>query len=253
MNNNKETVRVSFSATTENQEELKRILDHHIDWLIDLDSNHDVISDVYDVTLEKCSLDMKNTEIHYLYRDAGNYKLYSNIVIAGEMTEDQENAIKECLVDSTWFKPAEVGLPDDKRYSGTEDDHDLFEWLGYDIVNKAPTPGFEAITPEDLVQRFQDRKGHWYGESDIEEKMTEHDLYIYLSSHYIAWKLWNTEDILDRLQALGYQPSEGNLQAVLEKSDAIDDFLGRCTDEDWETIDCAIREADRELGLAVLD
>ena len=40
-----------------------------------------------------------NTKIMYLYRDASNYKKYSEEVVAGELDSDQERQIKESLFE----------------------------------------------------------------------------------------------------------------------------------------------------------
>ena len=68
-----------------------------------------------------------NTLIEYLYRDGSNYKKYSEAVVSGTLDEKEVLEIWECLEYGELFLPAQVGLPDDNRYSGTEDDHPWFE------------------------------------------------------------------------------------------------------------------------------
>lgn len=161
MSNNCETVKVSFYATTKDLEKLEGIVSHHLDYLIDLESNFDVLTDVYRAKVEKCL----NTEISYLYRDTGNYKRFTSIVIAGAMTEDQEKIIQSCLYDGEWFLPEPVGLPanDLSAEYGYDDelDHPWFEWQYAKFVNEAPTPGFEHVTVNDLVRRFQAARDKW--------------------------------------------------------------------------------------------
>lgn len=102
-----------------------------------------------------------NTEIWYTYRDASNYKLHTTVVIPGVVSDDQEKTIRDCLIDGECFLPAQVGLPDDNRYSGTEDDHSYFELNSFESVNKPVTKGFENLTPENLVERFLKAKDNW--------------------------------------------------------------------------------------------
>ena len=50
---NMETVTVTMQIDTENVNELKRILDHHIDYVLDMDNNTDIISSVHNVKVKK--------------------------------------------------------------------------------------------------------------------------------------------------------------------------------------------------------
>ena len=56
-----------------------------------------------------------NTRIHYLYRDADNYKVQNECVILGEMTGEQEQRIIACLDEKEYFVPSRVGMPERKR------------------------------------------------------------------------------------------------------------------------------------------
>ena len=60
-----------------------------------------------------------NTKISYLYRDADNYKMRHEVVIAGSMSEEQEKAIEDSLDEGVYFIPSQVGLPDDRFGSVT--------------------------------------------------------------------------------------------------------------------------------------
>ena len=44
-----------------------------------------------------------NTRIHYLYRDASNYKVSNEIIVPGTFTEEQIDAIIGCLMENTLF------------------------------------------------------------------------------------------------------------------------------------------------------
>jgi hypothetical protein len=50
-----------------------------------------------------------NTRIDYLYRDAGNYKVYDSIIVAGVLTEQEQKDLHDAL-DSDCFIPEQVGM-----------------------------------------------------------------------------------------------------------------------------------------------
>lgn len=99
-----------------------------------------------------------NTRIDYLYRDADNYKKHCAVIIEGEMTEEQEQAIEECLDEGGYFIPSQVGLPDERFGSKTEANHPWFEWEGCEASTAAPTL---HITAAELVARFQQAANGW--------------------------------------------------------------------------------------------
>lgn len=104
-----------------------------------------------------------NTVVKYLYRDADNYKKRHNVVITGEMTEEQETAIEQCLDDGGYFIPSMVGLPDERFGAETMADHPWFEWIGVEATAGKPTL---HITAEELVARFQKASNGWQESAD---------------------------------------------------------------------------------------
>lgn len=100
-----------------------------------------------------------NTRINYQYRDASNYKVFNTAVIEGELTEDDQKIILDCLHDGEYFIPSQVGLDEERFGDITEDDHYWFEL----------EPGFAepcnsascGITAEQLVASFKATKGNW--------------------------------------------------------------------------------------------
>lgn len=100
-----------------------------------------------------------NTRIDYLYRDGSNYKVPNTAILQGEMTPAQEAAIIACLDCEEYFIPSQVGLPE-KRFSkwDEQDDHAWFEWQRCEPTAASPTV---AMTADDLVRRFAERKGRW--------------------------------------------------------------------------------------------
>lgn len=96
----------------------------------------------------------KNTCIEYLYRDADNYKKLNRHVIIGEVTEKMLEDICSFLDEGEFFKPAMVGLPEEKFGSTTEADHDWFEAWGNFCTPVDAAPDV-FITAEDLVLNFR--------------------------------------------------------------------------------------------------
>lgn len=99
-----------------------------------------------------------NTKIMYLYRDASNYKKYSEEVVAGELDSDQERQIKESLFEGEFFLPAQVGLPDSNRFYGTDDDHPWFELCECVPTTQEATAEVSAVQ---LVQNFVATRENW--------------------------------------------------------------------------------------------
>lgn len=106
-----------------------------------------------------------NTRISYLYRDADNYKVQNSVVICGDMTEEQQKKIIDCLDASEYFVPSQVGMPEKKFGCDTEADHAWFEWQGVEETEQEPTLD---ITAEELVKKFENFLKRGYMESGVE-------------------------------------------------------------------------------------
>ena len=104
-----------------------------------------------------------NTKISYLYRDADNYKVRHEVVIAGSMSEEQEKAIVDSLDGGVYFIPSQVGLPDDRFGSVTEADHPWFEWEDVEPTTAHPTL---HVTAEELTAKFVDAANGWMESTD---------------------------------------------------------------------------------------
>ena len=104
-----------------------------------------------------------NTKISYLYRDADNYKMRHEVVIAGSMSEEQGKAIEDSLDEGVYFIPSQVGLPDDRFGSVTAADHPWFEWVGVEPTADRPTL---HVTAEELTAKFVDAANGWTESAD---------------------------------------------------------------------------------------
>lgn len=96
-----------------------------------------------------------NTKMSYMYRDADNYKSLTEVVISGEITEEQEDRIVAKLDDDTYFIPEQLGLPakrmDDYPYD-PEVDHPYCELIGFESTSLDAT---EDLTVDELVAAFE--------------------------------------------------------------------------------------------------
>jgi len=103
-----------------------------------------------------------NSKINYLYRDAGNYKVYNECVIVGRLTEAQKRIILSCLDEGEYFIPSLVGLPEVKfdEVDDPEVDHQWFELQedGFEETIQSPTVFLSA---DDLVTAFCNCKDRW--------------------------------------------------------------------------------------------
>lgn len=113
-----------------------------------------------------------NTEIQYLYRDASNHKINNRVVIPGQITQEQQDKIINSLYDGRFFIPRQVGLPEERFSTFTEDDHVWFE-LGPYSFEPTNCPPTEGITSEELVANFEACKNNWDDSSIFEELVNE--------------------------------------------------------------------------------
>lgn len=84
-----------------------------------------------------------NTCLSYMYRDADNYKQYTQVVMAGALTLEQASAIMDGLDDDDGFVPSGVGLPDlqEQMVTGWDEqsDHPYHEIDGISLTTSEPT------------------------------------------------------------------------------------------------------------------
>lgn len=97
-----------------------------------------------------------NTRISYLYRDACNYKVFNDAVIAGRLSLDQ---LTPYLKDRTFFIPSEVGLPDLQPNEFSPDDHIWHEIESIEETSDVPTVD---ITATNMLENFKQAcKSDW--------------------------------------------------------------------------------------------
>jgi hypothetical protein len=53
-----------------------------------------------------------NTRIRYHYQDEANFEAKHEVILKGEISEEQTQLLKSHLYDEKYFIPGQVGLPD---------------------------------------------------------------------------------------------------------------------------------------------
>ena len=91
----------------------------------------------------------QNTKITYLYRDASNYKAWGEEVIKGTL---KLNQLTPYLIDTEFFIPIDIGLPNLQPHPRNEDDHDLHTIEELEATTDKPTI---RINAETLINNFQ--------------------------------------------------------------------------------------------------
>lgn len=86
-----------------------------------------------------------NIKFSYLYRDAGNYKNYNNIIFSNPINisvEQLENCIRNSLIEGLWFDAINWRLPDlhfEEYEWNTELDHNWHEFHLLKETTEDPT------------------------------------------------------------------------------------------------------------------
>lgn len=103
------------------------------------------------------------TEVHYMYRDAANYKSYGHVKLAGVITAEQRAAVKATLQAGEYFIPTQIGWGHlgENSTSGwssfpCEDDHAWHE-LNVDEIEVSPVvhkPDVVEGTVDDWVKKM---------------------------------------------------------------------------------------------------
>lgn len=66
---------------------------------------------------------MKNTKMQFLYRDASNYKTWNEVIVKGEISDEQIQRIVSSLEEGLYFIPEQLSLPIERFDYLTSDDH----------------------------------------------------------------------------------------------------------------------------------
>lgn len=81
-----------------------------------------------------------NTTLHYLYRDASNYKKYGAVTFGGRITPEEEERFRAHLGQEEWFIAEQVNLKNlrEEWDSHFEDDHIWHEFDSFEATRRPP-------------------------------------------------------------------------------------------------------------------
>ena len=104
-----------------------------------------------------------NTRIEYLYRDACNYKVWQEVILAGEITEEDKHKIADSLEEETYFIPEQLGLPLRREWAITEDDHCFCELCPEEAFALTEDAATDDRNIHELAEEFEQVKS-WAAE-----------------------------------------------------------------------------------------
>lgn len=103
----------------------------------------------------------------YLYRDAGNYKAFGQVMLTGVHTEEDIQAIRDACESGEYFIAEQIHIPalygELYEYGGgpTVDDHVFHEALLLRDVLAEDPPTAPWGSVAELVASFRDTDGKW--------------------------------------------------------------------------------------------
>lgn len=101
------------------------------------------------------------TAFNYMYRDAGNFKAFSTIVLTGCLSAADQELVRTRLDAGEFFVAEQVGVPvlydELYQWSGgpTGSDHCWHSFIGFKELSAAPEQGVPAIDAAAFVSRFR--------------------------------------------------------------------------------------------------
>lgn len=100
------------------------------------------------------------TEVHYVYRDASNFKSHGKVAMLGSITVRQEEMIRSRCDSGEFFVAEQIGVPPlyGKLYEfsngPTPDDHCFHQFMSFEIVELNASADIELWgTVDDFVDR----------------------------------------------------------------------------------------------------
>lgn len=92
---------------------------------------------------------MANTIVHYMYRDASNYKFHGEFVVSGKLRMHQ---LEDFLFDAEFFVPHEIGLEHLLDMPMNEDDHYLHTFESFEECSR----GDVFCSAEEFISRVKE-------------------------------------------------------------------------------------------------
>lgn len=87
-------------------------------------------------------------KITYLYRDAGNYKFWSEFCVLGDVSLD---TLSPYLFEGEYFVPEKIGLPSLVPPQKNDDDHLFHEFVDVEYSDSAEC----LLTADDFMARIR--------------------------------------------------------------------------------------------------
>ena len=104
---------------------------------------------------------MKNSKIYYMYRDAGNYKFYHEVIIRGKLSLED---LKPFFHDHDFFIPTQFGWPDLQPEPLTDNDHIWHQIYEVESTNEKETYN---ISSNELISKFRNLSSKNWNEFEV--------------------------------------------------------------------------------------
>lgn len=112
-------------------------------------------------------MEAQNTVFEYLYRDAGNFKTYGQLILGGT-SSDAEQVIRRCLEGDGQFVAEQIGIPSlcpehwTSVGEGPSDlDHAYHEFVRLRDASDSDRSAAIWGSLEELLMRMQGAAGRW--------------------------------------------------------------------------------------------
>jgi len=104
-----------------------------------------------------------NTLFEYGYADGSNYKVHSEVVLSGRLTEEQIRNMLSSLDQGEFFIPSQVGLRDlqgDFIHGSAWDDDDDHVWHRIEGIKNTNAPASD-VSVETLIESWPKDQRDW--------------------------------------------------------------------------------------------
>ena len=117
-----------------------------------------------------------NTIVHYMYRDAANYKIHCKEIVKGELDEiDRKDLFENYEEAIEFFYPEKIGFKAptfvSEGYRPYEDDPDSHEIVDFELTDERPTVD---LTIDDVLAYLRGKRKFFL--TDLSFDVTDEDL-----------------------------------------------------------------------------
>jgi hypothetical protein len=110
---------------------------------------------------------MHNIKLSYLYRDAGNYKKWADVVFSnpdGSTLEEVTKALKDAFLQDGLFIAHQIRIPQAflfDRGDATSDDHCFHEFGSVEVSSEAPNDAYSRSITQFIIEVNKEAKRGW--------------------------------------------------------------------------------------------